>query len=87
MNQVSFNIYRLVPFVSVFDTDLVVVSSYFEDQVEIIKDANKLFKAKVYSQFKELKVMMEALAKDVKEIKEKDEVEGDKSITLGGLKQ
>ena len=31
MNQVSYNIYRLLPLISVFDTDLVVVSSYFED--------------------------------------------------------
>jgi hypothetical protein len=46
MNQISFNIYRLIPFVSVFETDLVVVSSYFENnkvEMNVDEDSNKVF--------------------------------------------
>ena len=38
MNQVSYNIYRLIPFVPVFETDLIVVSAYFDEPIEIIND-------------------------------------------------
>ena len=44
MNQVSYNIYRLIPFVAVFDTDLVVVSAFFESKISFIKDAQKAFR-------------------------------------------
>ena len=46
MNQISFNIYSLIPFVSVFETDLVVVSSYFEynhAEMKVEEDSNKVF--------------------------------------------
>jgi len=55
MNQVSYNIYRLIPLVSIFDTDLVVISAYFENKIEFIKDASKLFRKQTKSQIKELK--------------------------------
>ena len=38
MNQIAYNIYRLIPFVPSFETDLAVVSAHFESRIIFIKD-------------------------------------------------
>ena len=77
MNQVSYNIYKLIPFVPVFDTDLVVISAYFEGQIEIIRNPDKLFRKQVKTGLNEVRDMVNDLIKrgeaqdvDTKEIME-----------------
>ena len=47
MNQVSYNIYRLIPFVPVLETDLIVVSAYFAEPIDIINDGEEIAKKKM----------------------------------------
>ena len=44
MNQVSFNLYKKIPFTSSIETDLVVVSAHFNEYIEIINDSEELWK-------------------------------------------
>jgi hypothetical protein len=61
MNQVSYNIYKLIPFVATFDTDLIVVSSFFEANIEFIRNPDKLFKKQVKTGLNEVKDMIKEL--------------------------
>jgi hypothetical protein len=63
MNQVSYNIYKLIPFVPVFETDLVVISAYFESQIEIIRNPDKLFRKQVKTGLNEVRDMVNDLIK------------------------
>ena len=47
MNQVSYNIYKRLPFTSTFETDLVVVSAYFAEPIDIITDNDDIWKKSI----------------------------------------
>ena len=54
MNQVSYNIYRLIPFAPVLESDLIVVSSYFAEPIEIINDDEERWKRSVEKDLNQL---------------------------------